>query len=92
MYILITFDLDEKDYKNGNKEKIYNILETKFNFKKYWDNNKLPNNTMIGEFKNVLTYMQIYSNIKNELKSKKLIVKKLNIFEIVAKHVFVSGN
>ncbi len=47
---------------------------------------------MIGEFKNVLTYMQIYSYIKNELKSKNIIVKKLSIFEIASKHFFVSGN
>ncbi len=92
MYILITFELDEKDYKNGNNEKVYKLLEAKFKLKRYWDYKELPGNTMIGEFKNVITYMQIYSYIKTELKSKRLEVKKLSIFEIASTHIFVSGD
>ena len=68
MYLLITFELSEKDYQNKTHEKIYKLLENKFGFKRTWENNELPNNTMIGKFAGVEPYMQIYGKIKDVLK------------------------
>lgn len=91
MFILITFDLTEKDLKNKTHEKIFNILENKFNFKKTWDTKELPNTTMIGEFSGAVPYMQIYLQIKNELKRNGIKVEKMFICEMTLKHGYVGS-
>lgn len=89
MYLLTTFDLTEKEYKDKNHEKIYKLLESIFNFKRTWDTKELPNTTMIGEFSSAVPYMQVYSKIKNELKCNGIKVEKMFIYEISFKHAFV---
>jgi hypothetical protein len=64
MYLLITFELTKNNNWNKTHEKIYKLFENKFGFKRIWQQDDLPGNTMVDEFTGVEPYMQIYVKLR----------------------------